>query len=455
MTRRFLVTATLLICGSAVLAQLPPVPTGKGPTAAKRPKIVVAQRMVDVGRVLEGDKTAVEWLIENRGNAELIIERTRATCGCTVVELSPEEAFIAPGESLVLRAEFDSTGRPGTQQKAIHVFTNDALEPEVKLEFTASVEALYLMNPRKDPVNLRILRRGETAKQTIEFRPAPGRKSVEILDIVTASGGPIRFAHAPFDADGVTGQRVSMTVPEHVALGAMSTTVTFKLRIDGTDRQRVVAVRGHVAGDLTWLPLVIDNTRHPSRPGKRFAPLSIRATDKRPFDVLGGDAGEWFDVSVTPLKRGPARTQYAVQLTLREGAPVGPFGTTLTVRTSALDQPIIRVPVFGIVAEVVIVDPPLIAFRQDGTAAGTKRRLKLQVQPQLSLEIAGVTCDRREVVATIDREASSRYRHVRFLDVQWTGALPAGTHRAVLTVETNRPGGRRLDIPVVIEVPDR
>lgn len=453
MTRRFLMTATLLVCGSAVQAQLPPVPSGKGSTVAKKPKIVVAQRLVDIGRVLEGDKIGVEWLIENHGDAELIIQRTRATCGCTVIELSPEEAFIAPGGSIFLKATFDSKGRPGTQRKSIHVFTNDAAEPDVKLEFTASVDAMYLMTPSNGPVNLRILRRGETAKQTIEFRPAPGRKSVEIVEIVTAPGAPVYFEHAPFDVDGGTGERVSMTVPEHVSLGPIATKATFKLLIDGTERQRVIAVRGHVAGDLTWLPLVIDNTRHPSRPGQRFAPVSIRATDKRPFDVLSGDAGEWFDVSITPLKRGPARTQYSVELTLRDSAPVGPFGTTLTVRTSALDQPIIRVPVFGIVADVVIVEPPLIVFRQDGTDAGTKRRLKLQVHPMVALEITGITCDRGEVVATIDRASSSRYRHIRFLDVQLTGTFPAGTHQAVLTVLTSVPGGQRLEIPVIIEVP--
>ena len=72
-------------------AQLPPVP-GKGdPRQSAVPQLYVEQRVVDIGEVIEGDNPTVSWTLENRGNADLIIERTRASCGCTVVRLKEEE----------------------------------------------------------------------------------------------------------------------------------------------------------------------------------------------------------------------------------------------------------------------------------------------------------------------------------------------------------------------------
>jgi hypothetical protein len=68
------------------------------------------------------------------------------------------------------------------------------------------------------------------------------------------------------------------------------------------------------------------------------------------------------------------------------------------------------------------------------------------------LEITEVTCDQPAVSVVVDREASSRYLHIRFLDVQLSGKLPPGTHQAALHLVTNRTGSDRLDIPVTIEI---
>ena len=54
---------------------------------------------------------------------------------------------------------------------------------------------------------------------------------------------------------------------------------------------------------------------------------------------------------------------------------------------------------------------------------------------------------------TINQEKSSRYRHLRYLDVRLASSLPKGTHETVLTVVTGVTGAERLEIPVTILVP--
>lgn len=435
-----------------VAAQIPPVPEKAGADSGPGPRLFVAQRLHDLGTVFEGDKLTVRWLLENRGNADLIIEHTRSSCGCAVVQLAEEQRVIPPGGSLEFEAEFDSRGRRGMQSKNVTVTSNDPAEPTLKLEFTANVQLLYEMRP-PGVVNLRGVRRGQAIARTIDIFPSAGRKAVEILDLQAPDDAPLSFRYEPFDTDGGTGQRIHMTVGEQVSLGRLSTKATIKLRIDGIERERVVSIRGEVVGDLTWHPRVVDATRQPSRHGKRFAPVTIRATGEVPFDVLEANAGALFDVTFAPVKSAPKSTQYSVLLTLRDDAASGPFGAMLEVRTSSLDQPVVRVPVFGIVAAPIEVEPPVILLRQDGTDVGTHRRVKLQVLPQMKLDVSEITCDSDAVTATIDWEASARYQHIRYLDVRLSGELSEGTHRTALRLTTNIEGMTRLEVPVIIDVP--
>ena len=159
---------------STVMAQLPPIPETGADPGKLGPRLHVERRLVELGPVLEGDRHTVTWLVENRGQTPLIIDRTRASCGCTVVKLTKAEKTILPGKTLALQAEFNSAGRRGKQSKSITVYSNDPAEPALKLEFTATVEALYRVEP-PGVVNLQAVRRGEQASRTIEFRSVSGQ----------------------------------------------------------------------------------------------------------------------------------------------------------------------------------------------------------------------------------------------------------------------------------------
>ncbi len=436
----------------SVVAQLPPLPKQDVAEKGPQPRLYVPERMLDLGSVLEGDKRILRWRLENHGDADLIIERAKASCGCTVVKLSDEDKVIPPGGFLELKAEFDSTRRRGPQSKHVLVFSNAPAEPKLKLAFKANVEVLFEIKPA-GVLNLRAVQRGEAAGPTLDLLPGDARRTVEVLDVAIPEDLPLRVAReSQQTAQGLL-QRLRFSATEDAPIGRLKGEVAVTLRVGDIERTRRVSIRGEVVGDITWQPKVVDVTRQLSMPGKRLAPVTLRSVKKRPFEVIGVSVGPPLEAAVEAGAKAPKGTLYKVYLTIRDDAAPGPFGARLEVRTNSLDQPVVLVPVFGVVPPPVEVDPPIVLLKQDGTAVGRSRRLKLRALPQRRLDILDAHCASDGVVATIDREASARVRHLCYLDVRLTGTLPEGTHETVLTVTTSLKGAERLEIPVTVYVP--
>ena len=77
----------------------------------------------DLGNIKEGQVVEVSYRFKNTGNKPLIIAGVTASCGCTVPE-KPEKP-IAPGQEDVIKAKFNSKGRPkGENRKDVFVTAN-------------------------------------------------------------------------------------------------------------------------------------------------------------------------------------------------------------------------------------------------------------------------------------------------------------------------------------------
>lgn len=447
-----LVVASLGFASTGLFAQVPPVPEKPG-TGIGLPKLVADRRVLDIGTIVEGEKAPLEWVLENQGDGELQILRIQPSCGCTVVTLKEEEKRVKPGSTLRVSAVFDSTARTGEHDKTVTIHSNDPLEPELRLSFHALVSGLYEVEP-VGLLNLQSIRRGERVSKTAEFRPAAGRKSLTILGIENASSDAIVVEHEPVESGSGRSERVRVTVTEAAAVGMVRATAMIKLSVDGIERDHALPIRGQIIGDLTWRPLVLDATRQPSLPGRRLAPLTIESTDKHSFEILRVEAGPLFEATVETPATGVPGTRRNVLLTIRDDAAPGPFATTLKVFTDCLDQPLIEAPVFGSVAAPLEVDPPVVYLRQDGTPAGTRRRLKIQAaSSNMALKVYDVACDQPAVKITFDEDASARYQHLRYYDVTLSGQLPKGSHQATLTFTTNIERAPELRLPVTIQVP--
>lgn len=76
----------------------------------------------DFGTVKIGEVVQHEFKFTNTGGVGLSILNARSSCGCTVPEWPRE--VIPPGRSGVIKAKFNTEGRPGEQRKLIMVTAN-------------------------------------------------------------------------------------------------------------------------------------------------------------------------------------------------------------------------------------------------------------------------------------------------------------------------------------------
>lgn len=77
-----------------------------------------------LGRINEGEKVEMQYRFVNTGDIPLVVDKVTVSCGCTVVDKPTEP--IAPGKEGVVKAVFDSKGKPGRNHKTIMVHTNTA-----------------------------------------------------------------------------------------------------------------------------------------------------------------------------------------------------------------------------------------------------------------------------------------------------------------------------------------
>ncbi|MEL6535395.1 MAG: DUF1573 domain-containing protein [Bacteroidota bacterium] len=76
------------------------------------------------GEVIEGDKAVHEFSFTNTGDQPLVISRVQASCGCTTPFWTREP--VMPGDKGVIKASYNSQGRPGNFRKSITVTSNAA-----------------------------------------------------------------------------------------------------------------------------------------------------------------------------------------------------------------------------------------------------------------------------------------------------------------------------------------
>ncbi|MEK9740153.1 MAG: DUF1573 domain-containing protein [Flavobacteriaceae bacterium] len=84
----------------------------------------------DFGTINEGEKVTTTFAFTNTGDADLIIVDARGSCGCTVPQY-PKNTPIAPGETGEIVVSFDSSNKPGLQQKTVTLSANTATGREM------------------------------------------------------------------------------------------------------------------------------------------------------------------------------------------------------------------------------------------------------------------------------------------------------------------------------------
>jgi hypothetical protein len=90
----------------------------------------------DFGTITEGQKVVYTYKFKNTGDAPLIVQEAKGSCGCTASDWS--KAPIPVGGEGFVKAEFDSNGKPNIQNKTVTVTANTWPKQTV-LKFKAMV----------------------------------------------------------------------------------------------------------------------------------------------------------------------------------------------------------------------------------------------------------------------------------------------------------------------------
>jgi hypothetical protein len=101
------------------------------------PQITSPEIQFDFGDIAEGVVVTHEFEVFNSGDEDLVISKVKASCGCTAAQ--PEKDVLKSGESTKIKVQFNSSRRSGKQRKSVYVFSNDKVNPQYKLAFTANI----------------------------------------------------------------------------------------------------------------------------------------------------------------------------------------------------------------------------------------------------------------------------------------------------------------------------
>ena len=92
------------------------------------------------GTVIEGQIATYEFAFKNNGTEPLKLNHVKASCGCTTPSWPREE--VGPGETAVIKAEYNSSGRPGSFHKNIFVKSNGG-------DITLTIKGNVVKEPEK------------------------------------------------------------------------------------------------------------------------------------------------------------------------------------------------------------------------------------------------------------------------------------------------------------------
>ncbi|MCC7292580.1 MAG: DUF1573 domain-containing protein [Phycisphaerales bacterium] len=414
-------------------------------------KLEVEKASIELGEVLDGDKVPLEYRLRNIGDGDLIIGQVSPDCGCTVVELTEQDRLVRPGESRLLKLTFDSTGRATdvVQKKTIRVETNDPAKQQVTLDFSVVVKSLFRLSP-SGSFHLQALRRGDESRRPLDVFPGSHGKDVHILSADIPAALPLSKRQEAITEKGVKGTRLTFRANEDAPLGPAEAPLTLKLEVDGQTIERKVTLQVTIVGDIEFRPTIINLVNQRTAPGRKLAPITLTSTTRRPLKVLKAEGGPVLELEVRPGTRAD-QTEQVVQPVIRGDAPTGPFAAMVRITTDSIDQPVVRIPVYGHVSAPVEIEPDLVILRDDGSVVGASRFVRLlYTRTGGEFHVKNVESSLSLVAAKRGAEPGEDQPQVENLVVYLLGEAPAGVQRGTLTIETTLPESPTLTLPFVV-----
>ena len=101
------------------------------------PQSYIEQTTFNFGEINKGVNKTHTFTIKNNGKSDLVIRKTKSSCGCTIAKL--DSKIIKPGASSDIKITFNSKGLSGKQHKTITIISNDPKKSKQTLRIIGSI----------------------------------------------------------------------------------------------------------------------------------------------------------------------------------------------------------------------------------------------------------------------------------------------------------------------------
>jgi len=311
--------------------------------AADGPKLMVPEKIMDMGKVAQGEVLDVDFAVVNEGDETLEIKAVRPTCGCTVADFDRE---IAPGKTGYIKAKLDTRDFSGPISKSILIMTNDPQDPTRTLVIKTEVHPYVQVLPRAlvrfnavqhEPMEQKITVVADEEEK--DFKVKAVKSSVPFL---LASVRPV-----PSDQllAGKSPQQyeITLTMKENPPVGPVNTVL--EIETNHPKAKKVpVKVFGVVRALLHVTPSQIQfgAVEAKKQPGRNVIVVNNRSAGVE-VKVTGASVNDpAFNAEVVPIEKG---RRYQVSVTINPEASAGPRDAVLTLKTSDPEFPTVEVPV--------------------------------------------------------------------------------------------------------------
>lgn len=340
-TSLLLVILAVLLSGRAFSQESVPDAQQPAATASETegaPRLVFDNKEHDFGEIKQQQTVKHIFKFRNEGDALLVIEKVKPTCGCTGTLLSAEE--IPPGEEGKIEVTFKSGLSSGKKKKMIYVYSNDPKTPSDQLHIMANIVVPVEVRPRQ---LYWVADRNEPSKKIIEFLYQP-KMNVKIVKLEISSPA-FKASFTPKSNGERPGYDIEVAFDGALPAGNFREKLT--ITTDSPDYPSFpVFIRGRIAGKVRVVPNavalgVIKSDSLPSRA------IRVYAKDNRDFEITGIEPTS--PLISTEITKDVNSNGYRVKVALTTKPPQGAFSEKIRIKTSLNGENPLEVAVYAFV----------------------------------------------------------------------------------------------------------
>ncbi len=310
---------------------------------AAGPKAVVAESVIDVGKVPVGQLVEATFTIANQGTAPLSITQVQPACGCTVADY---DKTIAPGKTGAVRAKVDTTSMAGPIAKAVTVFTDDPANPRIVLTVKALVRPYLGLDPGYARFTSQV--HGDRDQTSSQILWADNVTNLEVVEAkspkpwIQVTYRPAKETEREKDIEGKQ-WRIDVTLAKDAPVGPVADRVLVKTN---NPKQPIIEipVSGFVRPLVAVTPPNVDFGKVDPSQEQKWG-LLVRNFGSQPMEIQHVETSvPGMKVNVESIEEGK---RFKLVFTPTTGMAKGPFSGQVKLTTNLPQDPTITVPVKG------------------------------------------------------------------------------------------------------------